>query len=99
MSLKKHQRSEAVNKDRRKEIDKAIVALESIKGAMDEAKSLVESCASEEREYYDNMNENLQQGDKGSQADNAATQLEEVSSSLEEFDIDDLIGKLSDAKE
>jgi len=88
-----------MNKERRKALDKAIASLESIRGALDEVKSIIESTASEEREYYDNMNENLQGGDKGQQADNAATLLEEVQSTLEEFDVEELITKINDAQQ
>lgn len=88
-----------MNAARRKEIGKAIGLLQTLSATLDEVKSLVEGLASEEREYYDNMHENLQGGDKGQAADNAATQLEEIQSSLEELDIDDLVGKLEEARD
>lgn len=88
-----------MNEARRKELSKAIGLIQEIGPKLDEAKSIIESCATEERDYYDNMHENLQQGDKGSQADNAATQLEEVQSTLEEFDIDEMVGKIEEAKQ
>jgi len=87
-----------MNKDRRKELDKAIALLQEAAPKIDEAKSIIENCASEEREYYDNMHENLQSGEKGSQADQAASMLEEAQSSLEEIDIDDLVSKIEEAK-
>lgn len=88
-----------MNKDRRKQLDKAISLAQEIGPKLDELKGIIEQAASEEREYYDNMHENLQQGGKGSQAENAATQLEEVQSSLEEFDIDELVYKIEDAQQ
>lgn len=66
-----------MNKQRREEISNLISEIEGLK---DKA----EQIASEEREYYDNMPENMQQGDKGQAADEAAGYLEEVSDSLQE---------------
>lgn len=71
-----------MNKARRKEIEKAVALLE-------EAKALLEPAAEGEREFYDNMPEGLQAGDKGSTADEAAGHLEEAVSSL-----DDILGNL-----
>lgn len=86
-----------MNKDRRAEIAKAISLLQSISDVVSEAKSIVENAASEERDYYDNMPENMQSGERGEQASQAADQLEEVQSTLDEIDIDDLISKLEEA--
>jgi flagellar biosynthesis chaperone FliJ len=88
-----------MNKERRKEIDKAIAILTEISPKWDEVREIIQLCGEGEREYYDNMNENLQGGDKGQQADNAATQLEEVHNEIDTCDIADLITKLEEAKE
>ena len=87
-----------MNRSRRKDLGRAIDLLSRIKSDFEEAKGIVEQAASGERDYYDNMPENMQSGDKGSDADNAATQLEEVVQSLEEFDLDDLVSKIDDAR-
>lgn len=87
-----------MNNDRRKQIDKAIGLLQQLAPLLDEAKSLVEDIATGEREYYDNMPENMQNSDKGQDADTAASSLEEAQSSLEELDIDDIVSKLEEAK-
>lgn len=87
-----------MNKSRRKELGRAIDLLSEIKDKLEEAKSIVEQAATEERDYYDNMPESMQQGDKGSDADQAASNLEEVQNSLEELDLDDLISKIDDAR-
>jgi hypothetical protein len=88
-----------MNKERRKELRKAINALMELSPKWDEIKGIVETAAAEEREYYDNMGDNLKGGDKGQQADNAATQLEEVKSAMEDCDLDDLVAKLEDAEQ
>lgn len=50
----------------------------SLETALDDAFSEVENLADEMRSWYDNMPENLQQGDKGCRVDEAASALENV---------------------
>lgn len=76
-----------MNATRRKTIDKAIALLE-------EAKSIIETAGSEERDYYDAMPEGLQGGDKGSAADEAASALEEAGDA-----IDEIVGSLETARD
>lgn len=66
-----------MNKARRDELARA-------RGLLEEAKAIIEQCASEERNYYDAMHENLQSGEKGSRADEVASQLEELESMLDD---------------
>jgi len=47
-----------MNKERRAELDRAKTMIEG-------AQSIIEQAMSEEQEYYDNMAENFQNGDKG----------------------------------
>lgn len=75
-----------MNKARRDELARASALLE-------EAKAIIEQCASEERDYYDAMHENLQGGEKGSRADEVASQLEELESTL-----DDAISTLEESQ-
>jgi len=72
--------------------------LEKIKDDLAQATDLVENAAQEERDYYDNMSDNLKGGDKGTAAEDAATNLEDVHSALNELDLDDLISKIDDAR-
>lgn len=76
-----------MNNERRKEIDKARALLE-------EAKEILDQCASDERDYYDNMPENMQSGEKGQKAEEAADALEEASG-----EIDNILGNLDTATE
>lgn len=77
-----------MNKQRREAISSLISDMEAIK-------ERIESLASEEREYYDNMPENMQQGDKGQAADTAASNLEESCNNAESV-IDGLNDSLSE---
>jgi hypothetical protein len=60
-----------MNAARRKDLEKA-------RGMIEEAKAILEQTAEGEREYYDNMPESMQSGDKGEKADVAASALEEA---------------------
>lgn len=65
-----------MNKDRRKRISE-------IQATLDAAKADLESVASEERDAFENMPENMQQGDKGQAMEQAADALEEAVSELD----------------
>lgn len=67
-----------MNDERRARLKAAITMI-------DEARGIVEECATEERTFYDEMPENLQSGEKGTKADEAATALEEAAPELEEI--------------
>lgn len=66
-----------MNKARRLEIQKAMEKL-------DEAKAMLESCRDEEQDYFDNMPESLQGGDKGQAAENAISLLDDIISNIED---------------
>jgi len=87
-----------MNTARRKEIARIIDLIAKIKDDFEEARDAVETVASEERDYYDNMSANLQGGDKGTAASEAADELEEAHRVLSDVDLDDLISKLDNAK-
>lgn len=76
-----------MNDERRKELKKAAALIE-------EAKDIIESAASDERDYFDNMPESLQQSDRGTRAEEVADDLDEVASDLE-----GLIDRINDAQE
>lgn len=65
-----------MNQDRRKEIADALAKLM-------EAISIIETAKDEEQEYFDNMPENLQQGERGQAAESAAEALSEAYDSME----------------
>lgn len=65
-----------MNAERRK-------ALNVIRENLVEAQSALESLRDEEQEYFDNMPESLQGGDKGSKAEAAISEMDEAISCLE----------------
>jgi hypothetical protein len=75
-----------VNDARRKEIAEAISTIEN-------ARAILEVAAQEEREEFDDLPEKVQESDKGTAMDSAASTLEE---SLDKCD--ELIRELNDAK-
>jgi hypothetical protein len=75
-----------VNEARRKAIAEAISKIE-------EAKDLLDTASTEERDEYEELSEKAQESDKGTAIEAAASTLEE---SLDECD--SLINKLNDAK-
>ena len=72
-----------MNNQRRKELEKA-------RELLDEAQAIIEQARDEETEYYENMPESLQSGDKGQAAEAAAEYLssaaEQVGEALENLD-------------
>lgn len=66
-----------MNAERRKTIQRALTQLE-------EAKSLLEAAMEEEQDYYDNLPEAFQNGEKGEKATAAVEALSSAISSVEE---------------
>jgi len=87
-----------MNTARRKEIARIIDLIAKIKDDFEDARDSVETVASEERDYYDNMSPNLQGGDKGTAANDAADDLDEAHRALSDLDLDDVITRLDNAK-
>lgn len=65
-----------MNKQRRKQI-------EDVKRKIEELREEVETIRDEEQEYYDNMPESIQLGEKGDQAEYAISYLDEVIEALD----------------
>ena len=66
-----------MNKARRQQLRKWLEDMENIKGEL-------ETICSDEQDYYDNMPENLQGGQRGMDAEEAIEQMEEAVSSIED---------------
>lgn len=73
-----------MNKERRKVLEGLAKDLAELQGKIDDVKSQVETCRDEEQDYYDNMHENFQNGEKGERAQAAIDAMEECLSSLDE---------------
>lgn len=54
-----------------------------LQARISELKDEVEMVRDEEQEYYDNMPENMQQGDKGQNAESAVSALDEAMENLD----------------
>lgn len=76
-----------MNARRRKELDRAI-------GLVQEAMDIVENAAGEEREYVENMPENMQLSDKWADAESVADELDDILGEL-----DDLQARIGDCRE
>lgn len=88
-----------MNKERRKAIADLIEDIEKID--FEDIKSRIENIRDEEQEYFDNMPESFQMGDKGQRAEEAISYLEEADSAVDEVlsQIEELIGQLNNASE
>lgn len=75
-----------MNKERRKTIEELQTRLGAIvnNGELDSIKEGLEPCAEDEREYFDNMPENLQTSERGENAEVAATALENACEKIDE---------------
>ena len=58
-------------------------ALSTLRDTIEDAKSALEALKDEEQEYYDNMPESLQGGEKASAAENAVSMMDDAIDSLE----------------
>lgn len=99
-----------MNKDRRKKLDDVISKMEDLKEALEdsrnsidtakenfeEAKSILEAARDDETEYHDNMPESMQQGDKGSKAEEAIAELDAAVQACDDIDLDAMISSLDD---
>jgi uncharacterized coiled-coil DUF342 family protein len=88
-----------MNKDRRKAIDALLERIEQLKTDIDALASEIETIKDEEQDYYDNMPESFQDGDKGQRAQEAIDALDNAQQTLEGFDCDDVISSLQTASE
>lgn len=86
-----------MNKERRKEINALAAKLEELAGLLTDIKDSVESIRDEEQEYFDNMPESLQGGDRGMVAEEAASNLEQAMDALEDIDLDSIVSYLEEA--
>lgn len=90
-----------MNAERRKALDVLIANLEAFKGEVEDMKSSLEDPMGEEQEYYDNMPEGIQNGEKGEKAQAAVSAMEAADSSLDEAvtALEAAIDSLGEAKE
>lgn len=80
-----------MNRERRKELEKAISLLNDAQENLDAAMEIVDSVKDEEQEAYDNLPESIQYGEKGDimqenvdELDDASSELDSIRDSVEE---------------
>jgi uncharacterized coiled-coil DUF342 family protein len=88
-----------MNKNRRQNIANLVNELEGLRGQLDDIRSQLETIRDEEQDYFDNMPESFQSGDKGQAAESAVSYLDEAIGSIESIELDDAIGSLESAGE
>ena len=72
-----------MNKERRKQLADARDLIDKAEGLLSEAKEMLEWAKADEQEYYDNMPESLQGGDKGQAAEAAVSALDDAVNELD----------------
>lgn len=88
-----------MNKERRKELSKAIGHLEKAKGEIESAKEIIETCKDEEQESYDALPEGVQDSERGEIMSDNVDGLDEAFSVIEDWpdDIDEAIRSVQEA--
>ena len=74
-----------MNAQRRKALAKLSTEAAELIGKLEDLKSEIETLRDEKQEYFDNMPESLQSGDKGQAAEAAIEQMDEAYNALDEF--------------
>lgn len=72
-----------MNKNRRKELMEWVKKAEDWAAQGEELKGVLENICSDEQDYFDNMPENLQGGQRGMDAENAIDAMNEAIESME----------------
>lgn len=86
-----------MNKARRSEISQAVDLIEQARPLLERAMDLISTAQSDEEDYFNDMPENLQGGEKGEASEAAASELQEA---LDLFpEIDELVEHLNNACE
>jgi hypothetical protein len=88
-----------MNKERRKQINEAADLLAKAFAMIDDGKSILQGALDEEQEYFDNMPEGLQDGEKGQTAQDAINVLALAIEAMEGLDDvqDDVQGYIDEA--
>lgn len=88
-----------MNNERRKAIDEVIAKIEALRDMIGEIGADVETLREEEQEYFDNMPESFQSGEKGERAESAISALDDAANDLVNLDLDNLVTLLNAAQE
>jgi uncharacterized coiled-coil DUF342 family protein len=90
-----------MNKDRRKALSNLCDEVRALEGTLSDLKDQLDTLRDEEQEYYDNMPENMQDGDKGQLAQTAIEAMEEAINALDEMigNVDTAVSGIESAQE
>jgi hypothetical protein len=88
-----------VNKDRRKALSDLVDRIGLMSGMRDDIVSELEALKDEEQEYFDNMPESLQGGDKGQLAEQSISSMDDAINELDGMQFDDAISNIESACE
>lgn len=90
-----------MNKDRRKEISELVSELEGLGEKIEGFRDTSETIQADEQEYFDNMPESFQGGEKGEAAQAAADKLQEAYDALDaaKDSVQEAIDALNEASE
>jgi hypothetical protein len=87
-----------MNNTRRKEIGKIISRAEALRDELENIMMDIEVIRDEEEEYIDNVPENLQGTERYEMAEEALSNLESALEWFEEFDFEDMLSYLEEAR-
>ena len=88
-----------MNNERRKRIKAIATKLDELRATFDSLREEVETIRDEEQEAFDAMPESFQNGEKGEKSQAAIDALDEAVSTIEGWDIDEVVGSLDTATE
>jgi len=88
-----------MNNQRRASIRKLIERTDELRGQIDDLHQEIDTIKSEEDEYFDNMPESLQSGEKGEKAQAAIDAIQTAIDVLECIDFDEIVSSLEAATE
>lgn len=86
-----------MNKTRREAIAKQLAEIESIISQLADIRGELEFLRDEEQEYFDNMPESFQSGEKGTTAEDAISALDMAISYIEDFESSGIESELATA--
>lgn len=84
-----------MNAARRKQIAAIVSEMQALNAQFEDLKERMECARDEEQEYFDNMPESFQSGDKGQVAEAAISALDSAIDDMP--DLDEIIGYLEEA--
>lgn len=88
-----------MNKQRRKQISEVVSRVESVQAELESLLDDIQGIMDEEKEYRDNIPENMQGGDRYEMADHACCELEAAHETLDnaKYSLEEVVSSLESA--